>query len=219
MPGVKDTQNTPLDELDVLINKNTKTILERYIYASHWCKGKTVLDAASGHGIGSMLLMTLGAKSVTGVDFESAALNTARKYNYDKVKFYKQDLTKPFDMGDRFDVVVSIETFEHLPKEKISEYLMNLKGHLKDKGTILITTPIRRSPEFIYNGGTHLYEYTEEEFVEELAKVFEADKYTLEVNSLLEFRVAPMGILHTEYIQEIAENSNLFFAVIQRKTQ
>ena len=41
---MKETDNTPLVEIDRLIKPATSTMIDRYIIANHWTKGKKVID-------------------------------------------------------------------------------------------------------------------------------------------------------------------------------
>ena len=211
---MKMTQNAPPLEVDPLVNRNNKTILERYIFAAHWCKGKSVLDASCGYGFGSAILKALGASSVTGSDIDKDALKYCKE-KHTGCKFYNMDLTNRVSNGHPvYDVIVSIETMEHLPKEDMLRYLRNMKMLLKRNGKLIITTPIRRSMKFVYKGGTHLYEYNEPEFKSVIRSVFT----DFEVNSIVEFKLRKeAGMLHSEFEYGISEDSRLFFAICTKK--
>ena len=211
--GVKLDQNAPPLEVDPLVNRNNKTILERYIFAAHWCKGKKVLDSSCGYGYGSAILKALGANTVTGTDIDDEALEFCKE-NHVGCGFSKMDLTKRIGNGyPVFDVVVSIETMEHLPKDDVEVYLRNLKRCLKRGGKLIVTTPVRREMKFNYKGGTHLYEYNEAEFRHLINLLFTDVKYM----SLVEFRCFKDGLLHSELINDITKDSRLFFAVCTKQ--
>ncbi len=215
---MKTTQNTDLNEIDPISNPNTLTILDRYCLASHWCHDKVVADYACGKGHGTGILKAIGAKRVIGFDFEEHTISenfqryNLKNYNEDRIWFECNDITIPSThyYDGFFDTVISIETFEHIPKGDVKQYLNNIKKMLKPDGVAIITTPIRRTKEFKYDGGTHLYEYTEDEFKKEISKVFK----TFEIHSLAEFRVIENGLLHTELFNGIENNSKLFWCVI-----
>lgn len=210
---MKLDDNTPPEEIDPLVNKNNLTILERYIFVSHWCKNKAVLDGACAYGKGTALLKALGAKGVTGIDIDKKALEYCKR-NHANCEFEKVDLTKRIGNGHAvYDRVVSIETMEHLPKDDVLVYLRNLKRMLKREGKLVITTPIRKSKKFEYDGGTHLYEYDEQEFMSALRKVF----VNIELFSIIEFKLFKEGMLHSELVREVGKLSKLFFAVCTKK--
>ncbi len=214
---MKTTQNTPFTDLDPLTNANTPTCIGRYFIANHWTKDKDVLDAACGYGYGSHMLAGLGARSVTGIDIDPIIDELAR-FNTEKLKFQKADI---FNLTDyfgphSFDTVVSIETMEHLPKEKMGEYLTGLRYVAKN--TIIITTPIRFVKDFVWDGGTHLYEYNHQEMTEFLKKYFADHGWKVGVYGLRELR-SPAGQLFTELCPLASEESpKLFFALIERES-
>ena len=43
---MKTSDNTHISEIDRFIHPATSTMIDRYVLASHWTKGKSVLDAA-----------------------------------------------------------------------------------------------------------------------------------------------------------------------------
>ena len=209
----KVDQNALPADIDPISNPASLSIIDRYIFASHWCKNKKVLDASCGYGVGTNILKALGAGEVTGTDIDEVALRYASGNN-NHIEFFNMDLTKPVkEMGfkDNYDVVVSIETMEHLPKESVVTYLNNLKAMTRKGGKVIITSPIRTESTFNYIGGTHLYEYNTSEFKELLNSVFDL----VEFNSIFEFAIADNGLLHSELIKGIMDNSKLFFAVCE----
>jgi len=170
---MKPEDNTSAEEIDLFTNPATETLLFRYYLVNHWCKGKRVLDASCGKGIGTKFLKILGAKEVVGIDISEESITKAKESNVEGVSFMIADLCDKLDWSlDSFDTVVSIETFEHLPPECIDAYLNNLKHWCKPGGKIIITTPRRANAEWNYEGGTHLKEYSLHEFIEILTKHF-----------------------------------------------
>lgn len=152
---------------NLAITQSTETHLFRYLFANHWTKKKDVLDLGCGYGYGSAYMKILSAKSVTGFDIDSEAIDYAKK-NYPFCDFHVKDLSKPIEGFDKkFDTIISIETIEHIPRHLINIYFDNIKRMLKENGTVVITTPQRLTPIYmmprrkgIHN---HLYEYSLEE--------------------------------------------------------
>jgi len=207
---MKTSDNTPLIEIDRFAKPATSTMIDRYAFATHWAKDKTVLDAATGKGYGAGILLALGSKSVVGIDIDEEGIKEANeRYQSPNCKFQVAnifDLKSTFKENE-FEVCTSIETFEHLPPEQIDDYLQNLKVVTKE--TIIITTPRRKTPTWEYEGGTHLYEYDSKEFHNILRKNF-GDTFTvMGINEV----PLPNGQWGSD-LSYVANNCWVFFAVI-----
>lgn len=207
----KETDNTPLIEIDRLTKPATSTMIDRYIIANHWTKGKKVIDAATGKGYGAGILLSLGAKSVMGIDIDVDGVKAANEiYQSPNIGYKVCDI---FNLKDeftenQFEVCTSIETFEHLPPERIDEYLQSIKYVTSD--TVIITTPRRRMPVWNYQGGTHLYEYDSKEFTEILYRNFEGcDISAIGLNEVQ----LPGGQWGTDITNDL-NSCWIFFAVI-----
>ena len=212
----KETDNTPLVEIDRLTKPATSTMIDRYVIANHWTKGKTVIDAATGKGYGAGIFLSLGAKSVVGIDIDEDGVRDANEiYQSPNISYKVCDI---FNLKDEFkenefEVCTSIETFEHLPPERIDEYLQSIKYVTSD--TIIITTPRRQMPVWNYQGGTHLYEYDANEFTEILHRNFDgADISAIGIN---EVRL-PGGQWGTDITEDL-NNCWVFFAVIEMENK
>lgn len=169
MKKEEDRECMKPEQIDLWENSDNGTQLYRYYLAGHWCKGKEVLDAACGYGIGTNYLRML-AKNVTGVDIDKNAIKwAAETLKGNRINFQERDLTEvlkkdPFE--NKFDTIISIETFEHVPRHKVYTMLDNFVKWIKPGGTIFITTPQRGSTYWHYDeGGSHKYEYSWEEFM------------------------------------------------------
>jgi SAM-dependent methyltransferase len=164
---MKESDNTAISEFDRFTYPASSTSIDRYVIANSWTKGKKVLDAATGQGYGAGILLSLGAKSVVGIDTDEHAVEVANNLlQSPKAQFKVCDIFNLSDSfeEDEFEVCVSLETFEHLPPERIEEYLQSLKKVTSE--TIIISTPQRKEKEWEYKGGTHLKEYSADEFQE-----------------------------------------------------
>ncbi len=148
------------------------THLMRYRFAARWVEGAEVLDAACGIGYGSALLREAGAKSVRGGDLDAEVIATAQAtYATDGLSFEQGDVLA---IEGSFDVVVSIETIEHLPDgepwaERIAHEL------LRPEGVAIISTRVRHggsladAPENPF----HVREWSAPEFEALLGRYFE----------------------------------------------
>tara|TARA_B110000495_G_scaffold25648_1_gene18681 strand:- start:289 stop:927 length:639 start_codon:yes stop_codon:yes gene_type:complete len=211
---MKTTDNHDLNEIDRLVKPATSTMVDRYIFANHWTKGKTVIDAATGKGYGAGILLALGAKSVVGIDIDEDGVKDANNLQQSPNCTYQVcDIFKLKDnfKENEFDVCTSIETFEHLPPERIDEYLQSLKYVTKEH--IVITTPRRKTPTWNYSGGTHLYEYDAKEFTDVLWRNFGESKII--AIGLNEVQL-PGGQWGTDITNDL-NNCWVFFAVIELK--
>ena len=211
---MKETDNTPLVEIDRINKPATSTMIDRYIFANTWTKGKTVIDAATGKGYGAGILLSLGAKSIVGIDIDEEGIKDANEIYQSPNINYKVcdifDLQSEFKENE-FEVCTSIETFEHLPPERIDEYLQSIKYVTSE--TVIITTPRRKVPVWHYNGGTHLYEYDANEFTEILHRNFnDSDISAIGLNEVQ----LPGGQWGTDVTTDLS-NCWIFFAVINLK--
>lgn len=211
---MKEDQNTTLEDLDRLIYPQTSTSIDRYTFASHWVKNKTVLDAATGKGYGAGMLLSLGAKSVVGIDIDEEGINEAQeRMSSPNCQYLISDIfnLKDHFKENQFQVCTSIETFEHLPPERIDEYLQSLKHCTSE--TIIITTPRRKIPIWQYDGGTHLYEYDKNEMISILSKNFPESELT--AMGLMEYKL-PNGQWGTDITYDL-DNCWVFFCVVNLK--
>ncbi|MFN5459040.1 MAG: class I SAM-dependent methyltransferase [Bacteroidota bacterium] len=113
---------------------------QRYQFFSSYVKNKKVLDAACGTGYGSSLLHLLGgAKSVLGIDVSPEALDYAKRYLATHVSFKNHDCMKIDQLNEKFDVVISFETIEHLSQPE--EFIFKVCSVLEPGGIFICSTP------------------------------------------------------------------------------
>lgn len=112
--------------------------VERYQFANKFVSnGDIVLDAACGIGYGSNILAQ-SAKSVLSLDNSEEALEYCRTYwGAENITYDVIDLESDFqnNVNGKFDVIVSLETLEHLENPLIETCmkfyeLLELGGHL-----------------------------------------------------------------------------------------
>ena len=209
--NMKIDQNTSIEELDRILYPISSTSIDRYSIVNHWTKNKKVLDAASGKGYGAGILLSLGAKEIVGIDVDEEGIKEANSRMGNKNCTFKYaDIfnLKNFFKEKEFEVCTSIETFEHLPPERIDDYLQNLKFCTSE--FIIITTPRRRVPVWNYQGGTHLYEYDKNEIILILQRNFK--KSDVQIFGLYEYKL-PNGQWGTD-ISNNTDDCNVFLCVI-----
>lgn len=115
--------------------------LLRYALAGPHAKGKRVLDAASGLGFGSVLLLHHEANEVVGVDNSSDAIAISRERWPDpRLVFHAHDLEVLGELElQPFDLITTFETLEHVVNpEKV---LNAFKAALVDEGLLIGSVP------------------------------------------------------------------------------
>jgi len=90
---------------------------ERYEFAANFCKsGDYVVDVACGCGYGTNILSQKSDNKTIGLDVDSDALQWVNKYGEGNSNFLK--ITNgSFPLKEKIaDVIVSLETIEHVAK-------------------------------------------------------------------------------------------------------
>lgn len=144
----------------------------RYEFAADFVAGKRVVDIACGTGYGSALLADAGAASVLGVDCSPEAIDHAKaRYKGGNLAFQQSDIFT-FQPQEKFDVVVSFETIEHIDDHRGA--LARFFDLLQPGGRLIISSPNRliTSPkartQAESGGGFHVKEFTIDELREAL---------------------------------------------------
>jgi ubiquinone/menaquinone biosynthesis C-methylase UbiE len=142
--------------------------LARYHFALPYCRGKRVLDVATGTGYGANILRKGGAAEVVAVDREQRALDYAtQRYGTDGLRWVNADAyAVPF--GTEFDVVVSFETIEHLKEPE--RFVIECKRLVKPGGLFVVSTPLSVGGPMCSD--FHEREFSREEFEDLLHRHF-----------------------------------------------
>ena len=139
--------------------------LHRYLLAREFCRGKDVVDVASGEGYGSALIGQV-SRSVVGVEIaEDAVAHSAASYRGDHISFRQGDArAMPVENGSA-DVVISFETIEHFAEH--AQFLSEIRRVLRPGGRLIVSTPDRDnySPAESEANPYHVKEMTGAEFV------------------------------------------------------
>lgn len=119
----------------------TSTEAKEVIKEMKW-KGKRVLDVGCGTGNFAREIAKKDAKYVLGIDYADEAIKIAEKNNKEKnLKFKKLDVIK---LDEKFDIIVSIGTIEHM--DNPIKIIKKLKSCLNKNGKIILTTPNWTNP-------------------------------------------------------------------------
>jgi 2-polyprenyl-3-methyl-5-hydroxy-6-metoxy-1,4-benzoquinol methylase len=150
-------------------------LLARYKFAARLVDSTDrVLDAGSGHGLGSVFLRPF-CTSVVGADADEALIEHARNEygDLDRLSFEVADLRAP-RTDEPFDAIVCMDVIEHLSVPDGRKMLESFHGAMQPGGLLVIGTPNARSAEFASKRrtATHEHEYGHGEFKAALADVF-----------------------------------------------
>ena len=108
--------------------------------------GKTVLDYGCGSGILAMVASKLGAGSVSGVDIDPQAIESARENaarNHCEIDFYLPDaFAKSIHAGQRFDVVVA-----NILSSPLKLMAPMLSGRVAPGGALILSGVLARQAE------------------------------------------------------------------------
>jgi len=113
-----------------------------------------VIDASCGLGYGSYIL-SLKAKHVYGLDVNVDNLEKAKAlFSNFNLKFltyndFKQALKT--NRCNNADKIISIETFEHIPKNDINGFINSILSFLKPGGSMFLTAPLGNNGPSPYN--------------------------------------------------------------------
>jgi SAM-dependent methyltransferase len=117
----------------------------RYLYAREFAAGKRVLDIACANGFGTILLAEV-AREAAGLDVSPEAVEFARRVNGRANVRYEAVSKPPFPFPDgSFDLVVSLETIEHMKQEEQPAFIAELTRLLTPDGIFVFSTPDRET--------------------------------------------------------------------------
>lgn len=134
-------------------------------------KGR-LLDIACGTAKG-LLLFTNYNYELVGADYDLFLIeDNKQKYSSHNISFVKEDIIQTTFDSEVFDIILTMETFEHIEPEKM---LKELKRILKKDGYIILSTP-QNSYNGICINPEHLYEYSLDEFSSYVSNYFEIEK-------------------------------------------
>lgn len=151
----------------------------RYEFAREFCKGR-VLDIACGVGYGSEILMNdnTSITEYVGIDNSNESIDYAiENYNLPKTSYFTDDALNEdlYKIYGKFDTIVSFETIEHFHGDE--KFIQNLYNLLKPGGKLIISTPFGRGKGQPCTCLYHVYQYTEEEFIDVLKPFSELTMY------------------------------------------
>jgi len=185
---------------DVVLESDKLLEYERYKFASDFIKGSDkVLDIACGDGFGINIIKQY-CKQIVGVDNQ---LNPKSEETLDeKITIHIMD-AMDIDFDNEFDVIISFETIEHLPKPK--DFLLKLRKGLKNEGILILSTPIVKNSRYI-SGPINPYHFKEYEVYELINLVLQSHFRILKI-----FIQGPSGDIFP-FIKKPAAGSTILIA-------
>jgi 2-polyprenyl-3-methyl-5-hydroxy-6-metoxy-1,4-benzoquinol methylase len=131
-----------------------------------------------------------------GLDFIFGQLR-AQHQNVIGIDINKAGAQEPYDLGRKFDTVVSEENIEHI--SDLKTYLENVRKHLKPGGRFVMSTPNAMCLDFIMQS-----------FIWGKPRVnhYHTHVHTLETITYL-LKVHGLNVVHHEYVQAIGPGANL----------
>lgn len=131
--------------------------LSAYHFALPFANG-AVLELGFGDGYGASL-MARKAKAVTGIDlFQKNVDAASAKYRQVNLRFLKMSATALDLPNASFDLVVSFQVIEHIPRKELPAYANEIKRVLKPAGVACVSTlNLKRTqkPGQSYNKSPH----------------------------------------------------------------
>lgn len=154
--------------------------IARYQFATNYARGLSVLDIASGTGMGTAMLGTVATR-VVGVDISTESIAYAKEHHQsDNIEYILGSADDSALFSDAtFDIIISLETIEHLDALAREAYLANLSRWLKVGGTLILSTPNKRvtSPfRDVPDNEFHVLEFTKEALCKEVGAHFSVEQ-------------------------------------------
>lgn len=87
---------------------------------------RSVLDVGCGRGVWLAEWIRQGVADAHGVEGASIAVS---RLAVSRERISKYDISRPFDLERRFDLIVCLEVAEHIPEERADKLLDNLVRH------------------------------------------------------------------------------------------
>lgn len=146
----------------------------RWLTATGLTSTGRILEAGCGEGYGAGLIAASGTATVVGLDYDTAAIRHVRK-RYE-IPCAQGNLVQTGFADDSFDLVVSMQTIEHLWEQP--RFITECRRVLRPGGTLVLSTPNRLT--FPSGNWYHTTELTGPE----LAKLVGAEFGTVEMPGL-----------------------------------
>jgi 2-polyprenyl-3-methyl-5-hydroxy-6-metoxy-1,4-benzoquinol methylase len=136
----------------ILFNEGLRGLNE-YL-REHPDKRCELLDIGCGAGHFISRLQHRPELNITGIDITDKVIDRLQEL-YPYAQFKKINFSEPQDMTYPYDIVTAIEVIEHIPYDKQSIFIENIRKSLKPGALLFLTTPnkgrIHRIPKAFRN--------------------------------------------------------------------
>jgi SAM-dependent methyltransferase len=125
--------------------------------------GMNVLDIGCGTGISSKYMGELGAE-VIGVDISDELIKFAMNESaHQNVKYIVEDATQ-INLQMSFDAITIIDSMEHIPREKIDDFVKSIDRHVSKKSIIYLNIPDGRYQRYIKMNHPEKHQIIDEDY-------------------------------------------------------
>lgn len=156
-PRRSDYTNEEYNKKHLDVNIYIKNLEDTFPHFNEEVSGKNVLDIGCSHGIEAIAISILGAKEVWGIDIriDISRASELRSSLAPKVliNFSEMDASHTSFPDEKFDVVVSVDSFEHFSDPY--EVLKEIRRVTRNDGRIFITSGVWSNP-----WGAHMHFFT-----------------------------------------------------------
>lgn len=146
-------------------------LAKEFLYSKNVRQGK-ILDIACGTAKGLKFFIDTELE-LYGADYDLALINENKKqFKETSIIFMKEDITNTSFRNNMFDIILSMETLEHVDPNKM---LIELQRVIKNNGYLILSTP-QNSYDGECINPEHLYEYSLKEVIDLVSKYFTIEK-------------------------------------------
>ena len=172
MTTVYDGERMEVDEKKI-VSSGDQLSFHYQLAGNYLDENDIVLDIACGNGYGARAVASK-VKNIIGADIDEAVINKARELSkeYSNINFQVDDVTNLSFNDEIFDVVLSMETIEHVD---VNKYCAEIFRVLKPGGRFIMSTP-QNSYGHIPINSSHHTEFSANELKNLLGKYFILDR-------------------------------------------
>jgi cyclopropane fatty-acyl-phospholipid synthase-like methyltransferase len=162
------------------------------------------LDIGCGIGWSSFEIARRSRANVLAVDLSESSIIAAKElFQHPNIEFRQLDITSAeFTEQIKFDLIVMVDVFEHIPKENRIEFYKLLNRLLSHQGKVALTCPTVYHQKYLRDNNPGGLQPVDED---------------VDLSELIEFgKAINAGVAHFQY-KSIWNHNDYFHAIIQRE--